>query len=478
MITKIIPFSDSSQFTFDSALVEFVGSVAQLKNIKPATCSFFASFQQSLNADYGDGVLAGTSMHGAAIASGKLGLAGGGNKYVTFDGVDNASAATQKGAVRFKYTPKYSGAPSVGTDSYAFFCITHAPVGKNDVQVTHINSNGYIYVGISDQDGVFLYHNPPASAGAWLPNANQTYEFEINYDLDNNIARLFIDGVQYGTGCALTSGGVRDASAIANIFVGTNNAQNYNADSDISDLAIFTEMQHTANYTPGPAPYKYSKANPSIRWNSSVYTSEIDSLLQTISASGSDQVKGVLIVDGVRKWWDGSAVATADGTYAQSNTLAELVAHKAAFLSGPAQLSFEWFLSSAYGGTTPSITSQTLTYVHAVPTPALPARCYVYVEVPHIMGLAGITSAKLRARPSAAFEHSGQIFPKEWAEAALDSAGYGELFLVETESLDAPVTYEFQIVCFINGVTSTLAYTPAVVPTLDEQNLAEISDPA
>src|SRR5690606_17237049 len=81
---------------------------------------------------------------------------------------------------------------------------------------------------------------------AWNPTAGTTYEIELVLDTQNGVCRLFIDGVLHGT---LGSTFTRSNTA-TRLYVGSN-AVYTPCDASFEDLIFFSNVQHTANYSPG-----------------------------------------------------------------------------------------------------------------------------------------------------------------------------------------------------------------------------------
>src|SRR3990167_7383770 len=103
----LIPFTDSADYNFDSDLIEISSGKARLKDIRPATATFAASYDNDINGSWGNGVLTGIATGGASVSGGKLVLTNA-TKYVQYAALNNADSL-QTGCIRLKYTPNYTG---------------------------------------------------------------------------------------------------------------------------------------------------------------------------------------------------------------------------------------------------------------------------------------------------------------------------------------------------------------------------------
>jgi hypothetical protein len=107
---------------------------------------------------------------------------------------------------------------------------------------------------------------------------------------------------------------------------------------------------------------QYELGNPTIRPNGSIEMDSFISFLLTYSAIGSDAVKLTLEIDGIEKYWSGTAWVTSIG-FAQSNTPAEIVANCLSLdIHFGVLLKPIVYLHSSSGITSPTITSMELGY--------------------------------------------------------------------------------------------------------------------
>ena len=230
-------FTDDTDFTYTSALVEFNG-----EDFPEA--SFGANYTSGLDGNWGDGVLTGTGTGGASVSGGKLVLDQSDNRYVDYAGTGNANVLVQEGCIRFKVTPDYSGTPAA-TRNFITVCQADSN-SNNEISIEHLTASGNLNIRVRDSAGGFIFYTN--FVPAWNPTASTEYEFEFNLDVTNGNSRLYIDGTQAGSD--ENAVGVR-SSAIGLLRVGSDVAAALNSDFSIDDVIIFDTPQHYADYTAG-----------------------------------------------------------------------------------------------------------------------------------------------------------------------------------------------------------------------------------
>lgn len=115
----------------------------------------------------------------------------------------------------------------------------------------------------------------------------------------------------------------------------------------------------------------FDLTNPDILTNVSFNASTLTGFVENAVISGSDQVKYQLVLDGINKYWNGSAWVNGAG-FAQSNTASEVNTNIASFLTltnGAEPVQVRMFLSSATGGTTPEVDSLTIDFTVETSSP-------------------------------------------------------------------------------------------------------------
>jgi len=306
-------FVDDTDFTYDSSKAEFSGGKIQQKDQRPANFSFGATYTSSINGSWGGGVLTGTAYGGASISGEKLDLAHNDERYVDYDADLNADSQ-QVGAVKFKVTPNYSGAPP--NDRWFFAICKANNDAKNLIQLRHSNSGPYLRLHMYDSTGALIVEQ---LCGVWNPVSGTTYEIEVNWDLTTGANRLFIDGIQSGT--TGTSTGTRDSN-IGLLRIGNDYNKGAISDFKIEDLVIFNTVQHTSNYTPGytlsETIYATTNATLPEMQHSGIGTIKLFNTFST-TEGGTPRYTLQIGRSGNYLYWDGDSWEISDGTYSQAN---------------------------------------------------------------------------------------------------------------------------------------------------------------
>ena len=562
-------FADDTGFIYNSDLAEFIGGQVQQKSIIEAICG--ANFNTDINLeDWSGGVVTGTAYNGAGITSGKLDLSGSVNKYIDFDALNNADMQ-QTGCIRFKWTPKYSGA---GSFQYLFTIVQAAGNANNRIRMYH-QSTLLFYV-ISDSVGGSIV----SVAETFSPVADTEYEIELNFDITTGATRLFVDGVQLGS--TQTGTGTR-SSNIGLLRLGKDLNGNGNADFLIDDLIIFDSVQHTSNYTKGYSvpDYKYSETNiilpemehvgdgsildfisfattesgspryllqigrsgdylywdgaawsvsdesynqandettfdtnctsldvdgekygqfmlifpdsniqssvseltatlnvnngyptdnPIIEPGSSQLLDALDNFVVVKTITGSDLIKYVLKKGSSYYYHDGSSWVVSDGTYAQSNTEAEIVTNKATFTTSG--INFKWvaFLHSDDGSTYPEIDTITVDYSF-FEQPESIRTCVVWGYNYNPDGTPSTETFEIRLNTDGIKYKSESVVRYESLTVTPDSNGYWEQDLIETVNMPDTVYYRFIF-------SDRIAEIEKDVPDQDSSNIWDLPDAA
>lgn len=132
-------------------------------------------------------------------------------------------------------------------------------------------------------------------------------------------------------------------------------------DVDIVFESGSTQMsisQFDATYTG----QEYATDNPTLEIAQGFRIEELISFVESVTKSGSDEVKYILKKDSDWYYWSGSAWAVSNETYAQSNTAAEITTNIASFVATAVDFNVRIFLHSDDGSTTPSIENLVITY--------------------------------------------------------------------------------------------------------------------
>jgi len=321
----------------------------------PTNALSYATFTTDENLIDGGGSLTGTLNGTATVTGSRLDITGAVSAYCDFVATGNADTQ-QAFAIKFKYTPNYSG--SAVPEQDVVLVGNHGSL-VNLIRLRH--SGAALVLHMFDQTGASL---SSTSIGAFSPTALQTYEFELNIDLTTGASRLFIDGVQLGS--TVTTTGTR-SSAITLWRFGDTYTGGEVSDCFIEDPVFFSTVQHTANYTAGYTlvENRYPLTYQSARFNTTVDTDGMISLAETgeVIPTG-DSLTYVVESNGVDRWYnavDSEWQVSSGGL--QSNTVADFNTNIAALalLSG-AGVTITMYMKSNDGSTTPEIVSNDLVY--------------------------------------------------------------------------------------------------------------------
>lgn len=299
-------FADDTGFTYDSDKAEFSGGQVQQKLQKPTNSLLYAKWNTDENADYAYGSITGTLNGAAAISGGKLVCAGEAIGHLDFSNSNQGDG--NQGTAKFKWTPKFSGAPT--TEKIIYWNGNIA------------NYNGAILLLLSGASLYFYIYNSVGSVVltksiAFTSVADTPYEVAIAWDFTGaEDSNLFIDGVLKDGGNIIDTRGTTSIHRLGNDGTGTKLA-----DHEYDDLVIYDSVVYTANYTPGyTLPYPYPTTSVILPEMEHVGDGTIKLFNSfTITESGSPRYVLQIGRSGDYLYWDGATWAVSDGTYSQAN---------------------------------------------------------------------------------------------------------------------------------------------------------------
>jgi hypothetical protein len=375
-LTQTINYDNALNFSFDTDAVEISGSSAVLKATgNPGANQLLkATVKVQVNAEYSS-----TSNVTATLGTNTTRALIGSNYYydmttnvtgqdsVAFDGANANFGAI--GTIRWKFRPDYSGNPA----------------GRQELMVTSaaVSNNNNLILFRHDTDGVFKILISGSSAsiattniGAWSPTADTDYEIELNFDLTNGASRLFIDGEQLGS--TITT--IKTVGTRGQLKFGVDAAGSGLINGSVRDIEIFSTVQHTANFTEEIPRLVaiYDTDNPTIIVSSGFSATELASITETATKSGSDEVKYTFNYNSNDYYVSGGVLASSDGTYSQANTAAEIEAAMPLDISPNASgVKLRAHLHSDDGSTTPQLTTVAINYESYVAL-SEPTRCQCF----------------------------------------------------------------------------------------------------
>lgn len=191
-----------------------------------------------------------------------------------------------------------------------------------------------------------------------------------------------------------------------------------------------------------------------------------------------NDIKVVVKDDGTFKWWNGTAWATSDGSYSQSNTPAELAANLITLdLGQNSSVVLRWNFNTTNTQLTPTLSEATLEYDFGAVDIPVPT-CLIYGYVKDISGDA-VAGAVLEFQLINAnvndYNEAGQsvLMPLK-VSVTTNGAGYFSKKLVWSSELDPNSTYTVSITkekTVVNKLNSV-----AIVFSVPDSDMQDITD--
>ena len=166
------------------------------------------------------------------FGGGSLNLTGSSRKYVKYSS-QNVSSLAQKGSIGFFVSFNYLNEP---VSELTFFDIKNDVDNTNRITLTH-NTDGKIYLKIYDQtadEKININFD-------YLPQDHDFHYVEVDFDLNEGITEVYLDGIQYGVASSVTATRTPNGE---DLYLGNV------SDFYIDDFGIFTEPQHETNFVP------------------------------------------------------------------------------------------------------------------------------------------------------------------------------------------------------------------------------------
>lgn len=311
------------------------------------------------------------------------------------------------------YTPGYTVSNTIYVETYDLLPEMHYTGAGTLIQATDFQTSfsGSPRIAIDiGQSGEYTYWN----GSAWVTGGDDYDHATSPADFLTNIATLPVVGETYGQFI---------------IYYPDSNTQ-----SAFSDLTITLTSQI------------YPTDNPYLDINSRWYIDELETITAVKTVTGSDQVKLALKKGTQFYYISGGVLTESDGTYSQSNTVEEWETYKALFTSIKTYIGIRVFLHSEDGLTSPAIDTLTVQYSYAGDTPDTVDKCIVWGTFIDEVGDPMIGPIQVVLTNLVAQYKTGTMIRRKSPaqEMELDSTGYGEIELVETENMTGSQTYTFQ----------------------------------
>lgn len=355
----LLDYSVNTQFTYTAAQVEFANGVAKLKNQFASDVVSASTYATTDDLTYSrdGGSLTGTPSGTVSITSGQLDMTGAPTAYKKVEYLSLGNVFTgNTGTIRMRITPNYTGTP--GTSQF-YFVSSRVVDGTNNFVLIQHGNDGNMYFYIYDKAGATL----AALAAAWSPTSGTQYEIEAAIDATAGVFSFYI-----GANRLVTGGVAGTINHVREYFRYGSNLSDSNlmyANFKIDDLVIYDAVQTVGQGATRTTGYvvpttKYLTTDPLITQTVSTSTAELHGFQATSSASGTDGVKYHILVEATPRYWNGSAWANSDQSYAQSNTAADIHTNATSLLSATSNIKVVAVLRSADGSTTPTLGSVSL----------------------------------------------------------------------------------------------------------------------
>lgn len=307
-------FDNDTGFTYNAALAEFAASEVRQIDQTPPDSILAAKYAGTLDAVWNkDGVVTGTANGTPSLVSGRV-------QCIGLEGVYYNVDLYERGAIKVKYVPSYNTAPPTNVNLIAFH---EGVIANHRILLTHSPSGNNLRLTINNSTGTQVILAQVIGA-AWQPTAGQEYEFELNWDATTGQTRLFIDGALHGSrndGTWSFTNGIG-----GRLYVGADPTLYNTSSGSFDDLMYFSAIQHSSAYTPGYTPIDNIYSGSTVALPPFTYTGV--GTIQSVDASSVTEANNPrYILAGL--YWNGVSWTASNGTYAQANDFATVVAQLA-----------------------------------------------------------------------------------------------------------------------------------------------------
>lgn len=318
-------FASSTGFIFDAAKTEFVAGVMRQKDQSPTDSILAALYDSVINSNWNkEGALLATLNGVPTIVSNKLQCFG-------TQGVEYAVSNHGIGAVKFKYTPNYTGGPASNIN---IVNLVNTADNNSRMTLTHSPSGDTFRIFVTNSTGTVVWSTVTIGGAVGFVTGT-TYEIELNWDNVAGDIRVFVDGNLQGSrlGTTWTHG-----TGAADISLGANPIAYDTADGSFEDLVLFSSVQHTANYTIGYSLPLFLYVEDKADLPNFVYT-DVGALVALTNTTMTEVGSPKYTIEDA--YHNGTAWVVSNGTYGQANDLSTVVANLATLsVSGETVLSW------------------------------------------------------------------------------------------------------------------------------------------
>jgi len=225
--------------------------------------------------------------------------------------------------------------------------------------------------------------------------------------------------------------------------IGYDNVQNFTFDSNLIEIAVGS----TALKDLGGG--SYSQGDPLISLISSFSATELLGLTTVMVENPNTEIKFVIEIDGVKKYWSGTDWINSAGTYSQSNSLSTINSNINTILDGTVarRVNIYTLLHSADGSDTPTISQLGINF-------DLVSTSITAIDLTQIEGYAiDASNAPLENTTITvnliqdSVEYNGKLISPKIRTIKTNSSGYWTILLADTESMtpnDAKYLFTFK----------------------------------
>lgn len=207
----------------------------------------------------------------------------------------------------------------------------------------------------------------------------------------------------------------------------------------------------------------------------------LQSITPTIAQTGSDNIKFVMIVNGVPTYWNGSAWVASNSTYSQANLFTDVNTNASTLITAPSTLQILMIFQGS-GTTTPSISAFLIEmdFIPAISTVA--GACAVYCYLQDILGAdlaETAVNAQLVAINDTSFVNNNYTVARftKTADFINDSTGCWA-FLNIVQTVDSGNKIRFMVTYEPNTLSSqveTIRFRGAVIPEQTSINITDLT---
>lgn len=460
-LKTIFPFDNANNYSFDDTKIIVIGGLAKLQAIvTPGTAYMYVTMDDNEEDDvFRD--ISGNSRDGAL----KGGLTGENNKVPAkinngLQGIDINQGNVAFGKVDFEFDTDeaFSQECWLKTTSNAVMNLMSKQNNSTFQGYALICNVGKARVVVRDQLGNVIAREFNTSI-----NDGNFHHVVMTYDGSGVVAglQLYVDNTQNDiiTSSDMISGSIIASNVDYQISGRDGNNNCLDSDTIIDECVVYDRALTAADVAfrwnvgvgtqilPGGST-SFPTDGPYITPRSSLSTTEAVSFIASINASGSDEVRFIMVKTGTLKYWNGFDWVDSNGTLAQSNTAAEVAANISSLvdpLESNITISWRALLYSDDGTTTPELLQIDLEYDIAALPPIGIEVCTIWAENIDSEDNPDTTPVKIQLYKDGVKYKNETVVRDIKMNVTPDSGtGIWEIDLVENENMSPGAYYNFE----------------------------------